>query len=174
MDFTQAIVQFIELRTFSNVWYWLVVAVTWAMASHWLIGVPFDMLFRARRAQGPAMDDLHVIVELQVRRITYFDDLVGPFVIAFGAFFVSGVGMLGFFYGIEIAQGAFVLLAPLSFIGLINLRLAQKLRAAPLVGPDLVRHLFKVRLWTQMIGALALFFTAIYGMYFNLTEAFVL
>ncbi|MEO1638354.1 MAG: component of SufBCD complex [Pseudomonadota bacterium] len=170
LDWTDTILRVIELRTFSSIWYWLVVIVAWAMASHWLIGVPFDMLFRARKANSPAIEDLEGMVDLQVRRITMLDDMVGPLAIALGAFVVSGLGMMGFVYGFEMAQGAFVLLAPLSIVGLVNLRLAQRLRRTPLQGRDLVRHLFRMRLFTQVIGAISLFFTAMYGMYFNIAQ----
>jgi len=159
-----------SLQTFSNVWYWFVVVVAWAMASHWLIGVPFDMLYAARKAQGQAIVDLQTIVDVQVRRITHIDDLVGPWAVALAMFFLSALFTMGFLYGLEPAKGAFVLLAPLAVIGWINLRLAHRLRRSPLAGADLVAHLFKVRLWSQIIGMMALFFTALYGMYFNIMQ----
>ena len=40
---------------------------------------------------------------------------------------------------------------------------------APLPGRDLVRRLFVVRLWTQIIAMVSLFFTAMYGMYFAIS-----
>ncbi|MEM9756043.1 MAG: component of SufBCD complex, partial [Pseudomonadota bacterium] len=30
----------IDLRSFSNLWYWIVLAVFWSSASHWGLGVP--------------------------------------------------------------------------------------------------------------------------------------
>ena len=162
------IIRVIELNTFSNVWYWMAVIVTWAMASHWLIGVPFDLLFLARKATGQAVTDLEALVDINVRRIVMLDDLAGTWVVALGAFVLSVLGLTGFYYGIEIAQGIFALGAPLALVGLMNLRLARQLHQVPLAGKELVQRLFAVRLWTQVIGMLALFFTSMYGMYFNI------
>ncbi len=39
----------IDMRSFSNLWYWIALAVTWSSTSHWVLGVPFDMVLRARR-----------------------------------------------------------------------------------------------------------------------------
>ena len=41
----------------------MTVIVSWAVASHWLIGVPFDLLFRARKCEPQEIADLEVIVE---------------------------------------------------------------------------------------------------------------
>lgn len=173
MDWTETILRVIDLRTFSNIWYWLAVIVAWAMASHWLIGVPFDMLFRARKAEGQPLADLERMVDLQVRRITQLDDLAGPYAIGLGAFVLVALGTMGFGYGFELALGLFILLGPLSLVGLLNLWLAQRLRAAPLSGAALVRCLFRMRIWSQIIGMTALFFTALYGMYVNISAMVV-
>jgi hypothetical protein len=42
----------IDMRSFSNLWYWIALAVLWSSTSHWVLGVPFDMIQRARRRAG--------------------------------------------------------------------------------------------------------------------------
>lgn len=167
MDWTEAIIRVIDLRTFGSIWYWLVVVVAWSVASNWLIGVPFDMLFAARKYQDAPVADLAAIVDINVRRIIAVDRLFGVWLTGLSAFLLSGLATMGFVYQLEFAQGGFLLAAPLGLVALINLRLARQLSRAPLAGKDLVRRLFAVRLWTQVIAMIALFFTAMYGMYFN-------
>ena len=52
MDFTQTLLDVIDFRSFSNLWFWIVLAVAWSTASHWVLGIPFDMVMRARRHGG--------------------------------------------------------------------------------------------------------------------------
>ncbi len=54
------------MRSFSNLWYWIALAVTWSTASHWVLGVPFDMVLRARRHGGDAERDLEDMVRVNV------------------------------------------------------------------------------------------------------------
>ena len=44
-------------------------AVIWSTASHWVLGVPYDMVYRARREQGQALDDLETLVRINVDRM---------------------------------------------------------------------------------------------------------
>ncbi len=44
--------------SFSNLWYWIALAVMWSSTSHWVLGVPYDMIQRARREGGQAEADL--------------------------------------------------------------------------------------------------------------------
>jgi len=170
LDWTDSIFRIIELNTFSSIWYWMVVIVTWALASNWLIGVPFDVLFRARRNEDGPMQDLEGLLNIHVRRISAYYRSFGPYLIGFVAFILTALAMMGFYYRLELAQGLFVLVAPLCLIGLINLRLALQLADTPLTGKPLVKRLFMIRLWTQITAMIALFFTAMYGMYYSLLQ----
>ena len=58
MDWTRLIFDLIDLRSFSNLWYWIALAVAWSSASHWVLGIPYDMVLRARRMGGQAEQDL--------------------------------------------------------------------------------------------------------------------
>lgn len=174
LDWTETIVRVIDLRTFSSIWYWLAVAVSWAVASHWLIGVPFDLLYRARRADPHHVADLEAITDVNVRRFTNLVDMAGPWLLGFVVFVLTALCMAGFFYGLELAQGMFILGLPLSIVMLLNVLVAKDLAHRPLQGAALVHRLFRLRIWSQAVGMIALFFTAMYGMWFNLEALFAL
>ncbi|MEJ8560593.1 hypothetical protein QTO30_04670 [Yoonia sp. GPGPB17] len=169
MDWTLALARLIELQTFTSFWYWLVVIVTWSIAGNWLIGVPFDMLYRARKCAEQELADLERLVDINVRRIIWTDQAFGPAMAGLIGFILCSLGVAGFVYGLELGQGLFVLAAPLMIVVGFNLRLARQLHVAPLSGRPLVKRLFLVRLWTQIIAMFALFFTAMYGMYYVIT-----
>ncbi|WP_037294377.1 hypothetical protein [Roseobacter sp. CCS2] len=165
MDWTLALARLIDLQTFTSFWYWLVVIVTWSIAGNWLIGVPFDMLFRARKCAEQELADLEALIDINARRIVRTDHVFGISAAGLIGFFLCSLGVAGFVYGFELAQGLFVLAAPLTIVVAINVRLAHQLHHTPLHGRALVKRLFLVRLWTQVVAMLALFFSAMYGMY---------
>ena len=168
LDWTETFTRVIELKTFSNIWFWIAVVVSWAVACHWLIGVPFDMLVRARKGAPQEMADLETLVDINVRRIVWFQQIAGPAFAALAAFFLAGTGLLAIGYRFELAIGVFLLGAPLMAVLGMNLQLALHLHARPLQGEALVKRLFKVRLWTQVAAAAPLFVTAVFGMAFNI------
>ena len=170
MDWTLALARLIELNTFVSVWYWLAVIVTWSVASNWLIGVPFDVLFRARKLGEVELADLEALVDINVRRIVSMNEIFAPAFVALIAFALSALCVMSFVYRFELAQGLLALAAPLTVVVMVNMRLAHQLYAVPLTGRALVRKLFAVRLWTQIVGMLALFFTAFYGMYYAISS----
>ncbi|MGJ8587124.1 MAG: hypothetical protein ACSHXW_03140 [Yoonia sp.] len=165
MDSTLALLRLLDIQTFSSLWYWMAVMVTFAVASNWLLGVPFDMLFRARKLDAPHLADLEAVVDVNVRRIVEINAYFGVAITVMVAFSLSVLVILSVFYRFELAQGLLALAAPLTLIMVMNMRLAHQLHAAPLSGRDLVQRLFRVRLWTQVVSMIALFFTAMYGMY---------
>ena len=169
MDWTFAILTLIDLQTFTSFWYWLVVIVTWSIAGNWLIGVSFDMLFRARKCAPQELADLEAMIDINVRRIVWTGQSLGIASAALIGFFLCMLGTMGFFYGLELAQGLFILSAPLTLVVVVNVGLANQLHTTPLHGRDLVRRLFVVRLWTQVIAMISLFFTAVYGLYFAIS-----
>ncbi|MFU8823823.1 hypothetical protein [Yoonia sp.] len=167
---SEVIFTLIETRTFSNIWYWMAVGVTWATVSHWIIGVPFDMIFSARKHGGQAMLDLDRITDINVRRLMQVAGTPGLVVIAMGAFFITSAAMLGFGYGLELAQGLFCLAFPLVIVGALTWRTTQRLAIHPVEGEALVKALLRLRFWIQVVAMTAIFFTAIYGMYTNLSR----
>lgn len=170
MPWNETIFQVIDTRTFSNIWYWLAVAVTWSTVSHWIIGVPFDMIFRARRYEGDAAGDLDLLVTINVRRLTAISEKAGVWLIGFVAFSLSALVMLGFYYGIELAQGFFCLAFPVTVVGMLNFRLSRRFAVSQPTGAALARALLKLRFWIQVIAMVSIFFTAMYGMYYNLSS----
>lgn len=170
VHWNDAIFQLIDTRTFSNVWYWLAVAVTWSTVSHWIIGVPFDMIFRAHRQGGQAVTDLEALVDINVRRLQTITELAGIWITGFICFALSGLATMGFYYGFEMAQGFFCLGLPLTFVGMMNMRQSKRYANSQLRGEPLARDLLKLRFWIQVVAVVSIFFTAMYGMYHNLSS----
>lgn len=170
LTLSEIILSQIEFRTFSNIWYWLAVAVTWASVSHWIIGIPFDMIYAARRHGGQAAQDLDRMAAINVRRLMQLAGTPGLVLTGMAAFFIASAAMLGFFYGLEFAQGLMCLACPLVLVGGLTWRLCRRLDTTPLTGAPLVKALLSLRFWIQVIAMAAIFCTAILGMFVNLSR----
>ena len=169
MDLLQIIYEMIELRSFSNLWYWIALAVLWSSASHWILGVPYDMVHRAARNGGQAERDLEDITRVNVNRLIYIADVSGPWLVALSCFLLTGLAMLGFGYYLEIAQAVFLLLFPMAVVSLISFATARRIVRDAASGQALRRRLAFCRLYVQMVGVVAIITTAFWGMYQNLT-----
>ncbi|PRY21475.1 hypothetical protein CLV78_10988 [Aliiruegeria haliotis] len=166
-DWYQTAFEVIDLRSFSNLWYWIVLAVVWSSSSHWVLGVPYDMVSRARRLGGQAEEDLHDLVRINVNRILYIIDTAGYLLVGFAFFLLTTLALLGFVYWVEFAQAVFLLALPMSGVFALSVRTARRIRAAD--GEGLYHMLQVHRFITQVIGMGAIFVTAFWGMWQNLT-----
>ena len=173
MDLFHTLTELIDMRSFSNLWYWIALAVVWSSASHRILGVPFDMVYRSRKQGGQAMDDLEAIVRVNVNRMMYITEMSGHWVLGVSCFVLAMLGMLGFVYSVEFAQAVFLLAFPMAFVGLINWAAARRINRDGLEGEALARQLSLTRLFVQLVGMLAIFVTALWGMYQNLQIGFL-
>ncbi len=168
MDWYQTIFELIELRSFSNLWFWIALAVLWSTTSHWVLGVPFDMVLRAKRQGGQALVDLEDMVRINVNRLLYIGQVSGLWLAGFACFFLTMLALLGFYYRVEFAQAVFLLGFPLSMVGMLSLSTARLIQADDEMGETVIRRLHRHRLYTQIIGMISIFVTALWGMYQNL------
>lgn len=158
------------MRSFSNLWFWIALAVMWATASHWVVGVPHDMILRARRNGGQAETDLEDLVRINCNRLLYIGRVSGLWLLGLGCFLLSGLLILGFFYNVQLAQALFLLAMPMSLVGLLNLSTARLIAHEQLTGEPLRRRLSRQRTYTQIIGMISIFATSLWGMYQNLRD----
>ena len=173
MSWYDTVFEVIDMRSFSNLWFWIALAVLWSSLSHWVLGVPFDMITRARRAMRTetdqeALDDLNDLVRVNVNRILYISDVTGVWLLLFGSAALTALAVMATLYGVEFAQAVLLLVLPLSFVGVLSLRTARLIKAGDNTGKPLIKRLMMPRFWTQLIGLFSIFVTALFGMYKNL------
>ncbi|WP_405049024.1 component of SufBCD complex [Roseobacter fucihabitans] len=157
------------MRSFSNLWFWIALAVMWSSASHWVLGVPYDMVLRARRNGGQIEQDLEDLVRINTNRLLYIANVSGLWMLALGCFLLTTLCVLGFVYRVEFAQALFLLGFPMSLVGLISLSTARLIQHEMSQGEQLRARLTRHRLYVQMTGVISIFVTALWGMYQNLS-----
>lgn len=170
MDWYKTIFEVIDLRSFSNLWFWLALAVMWSTVSHFVIGVPHDLIRRAERDGDQAMADVEALAHIYTRRFLFLMRSGGLILIWFVFFLVTGLLMLAILYRVEFAQAVLFLLIPMLGVGTLTLRTCLRIEGADLRGDDLLRALRRHRITLQSVGMFALFFTGMFGMYQNLTR----
>ncbi len=170
MDWYEHVFELIDMRSFSNLWFWIVLALLWSSTSHWVLGIPWDLAQRARRSGDTAgAQDFHDLVRINTNRILFIMEETGLLLAGFLCFVLTVLGTLGFYYGNEFSQAVFLLLFPMSLVGLMSVRTSHVIQMRDLQGEALFKILLRHRLITQVIGMISIFITAIWGMYQNMS-----
>jgi archaellum biogenesis protein FlaJ (TadC family) len=168
LDWYRTVFELIDMRSFSNLWFWIALAVLWSTTSHWVIGVPYDMVQRAKRDSGAPTDDLETMVQINVNRILHITDTAGLWLVGLTASLISGLIVLGFVYHLEFAQAVACLFVPMCLVGFLTVRTARMINAGENTGTALFRRLSRHRVSTQAIGMVSIFITSMWGMWQNM------
>lgn len=166
-------------RSFGSVWFWLVLIGMWQATGRTVIGVPSEVLARARTAQragdgqGPAVITLLDWLSLVLPR-WQLGPREGAVILGVTSFALTSVAVLGFGFGLELAQALVLLLAPFWVVFWMRVRLARRLlpliaaaqdgttpvaQAALAVARAMTRH----RRAVTVLSMLAVAVTAVWG-----------
>lgn len=168
MTLFDTIFEVIDLRSFSNLWYWIGLAVIWSSASYFVLGVPNDMIVRARREGGQAQIDLELMLQINARRLLTIARSTGLIGLGVLSFVVTSLLILAVWYGVEFAQAVLFLVAPSALVAALRLSLASLIEEQVPTGEALFTQLRRHRFVVQLVGLATIFVTAMFGMYQNL------
>ncbi len=168
LDWFDTLTTLIDLRSFSSVWYWIALAVLWSTASHWVLGIPFDMVSRAGSRGGQAQTDLEDISRVMTNRLLSISRIAGLWLLGLTCFFLTSLALIGFLYRVQMAQAVFLMAFPMAIVGLLSLNTARLIQERRAAGDELRKVLWRHRIMVQVIGMIAIFITAMWGMYQNL------
>ena len=168
---TGTIFDLIDLRSFSSIWYWIVLVAVWSAATHWVLGVPQDVVARARRQGGQAVAELQVLLRVGIRRRMWVQAPFGHWLLGLACFGMTVLVLLGFAYRVEFAQASVLILSPMGLVFALGQRLARRIAALPESAPEVYPLLANHRAMVQAIGGLSIFVTTLWGMWQNLSFA---
>ena len=109
-------------------------------------------------------------MRINCARLLYIGKVSGLWIIGIACFFLTGLAGVGFFYRIELAQAVFLIALPLSIVGAMSLSTARLIADQGLAGDALYNRLARHRVWVQVLGIVAIFVTAMWGMYQNVSR----
>ncbi|TFL17730.1 component of SufBCD complex [Jannaschia formosa] len=170
MSLLDTALELIDFRSFSNLWFWIALAALWSTASHWVVGVPFDLVRRAAAGEPQALDDMVVLANIQARRILFIADATGLISTALTFFMVTTLTLLGFLYWIEFAQALLLLFLPMMVVFWLTVRTARRIDEG-LDPVDLGNLLAQHRRMVQGVGVVAIFVTSMFGMWINMNHS---
>lgn len=168
MSLYNTLLELIDLRSFSNLWYWIMLGVMWSSASHWVLGVPWDVVMRAHRSGGQAAEDMLDLSRINTGRLLFIVQTSGVWLVGFLAFLLTGLGVLAFWYWLEFAQAVLLLLAPMAILLGLSIRQAHKIAELQPDAEALFLRLRRHRFFIQLLGMVSIFVTSMFGMWQNM------
>ncbi len=167
MDFYATAFELIDLRSFSNLWFWIMLAVFWSTASHFVLGVPFDMVARAAKHGGQAEQDMLDLVRINANRLTYIADVAGSWLVGIAFALITSLVILGFGYRVEFCQALTLIFTPMAIVFALSVRRARNI--VGLSANETRRRLKNHRFLVQVIGVMSILTTSMWGMFYNLS-----
>lgn len=177
--------QLLDTRSFPSLWYWLLLAVAWSFSLRGALGVPTEVAARAARLDPEASDAPEALALLDWLSLLLPRWRLGrgeaALLTGLAAFGLSALAGLGFGQGMELAQAAFLLLAPLALLAGLRLRLAARLAAelqaaqqgrmpANAAALAAARRLGRHRLGALALATIAVSITAVWGTLWTLAH----
>jgi hypothetical protein len=161
------IVENLDLRSFSNLWYWLVLAAVWSTTSYYPLGIPYEMVQKARFKGGAYEMHVRNLLSVQSFRAQMALDRNGPLLAGAVAFLLGVLIAAGFILGVEFAQAVALIAIPISLVMALRLRLAQAMAEQPQDFAEIYRRLSWHRRFVQLIGVVAIVTTSFWGTFVN-------
>lgn len=174
-----SLIGFLDSRSFGTVWYWLVVIGSWSLTGRSVIGVPAEILSRARAALADDQADAPVVLHLLdwlslVLPRWRMGAREGAVFLAATGFALTSLAIMGIRYDLELALAAFLLLFPLAVLFWLRLALARRLmplldaaeqgaRPIPEAAAEAVRRMVVHRRLVTVLSMAAVAVTALWG-----------
>ena len=126
------LIQLLGSRSFTSLWYWLAFAGIWSVVTRNTLGIPAEVVLRARRGEDWRV--LHDWLRLVLPHWRV-GPVAGMVMTALCCFILTTLAVLGFSHQMEAAQALFLLLAPLVLLLVLRVRLALGLARLMLGAP---------------------------------------
>lgn len=181
------VISLLDSRSFGSIWFWLVLIGMWSVAGRTVLGVPSEVLSHARRdhglyPEGPAVITLLDWLSLCLAR-WHLSQVEGAVFLAVSAFILTSLGILGFGYGLEMAQALVLLLLPFWILFWMRVRLARYLlpllragqggeRPVSEVAAEAIRRMLMHRRLATGLSIIAVAVTATWGAIWALLHPF--
>lgn len=177
--FPTDILSILDARSFSSPWFWLVLLAVWTMSGRRVVGIPGDVLTEATRAlrEKPGADSARIFALLDWMSLNIprwrISQGSGAVLTALVAFVLSALAILGFGYGLEMAQALILILLPQAVLLALRFRLAGQLywvleaahlgQPAPEAAAEALRRINRYRVLYGIISALAVVVTTLWA-----------
>ena len=127
-----SLIGFLDSRSFSTIWFWFLLIGAWSVTGRAVLGVPVEVVARARAAHaGGQADGPEGIALLDWLSLTlprwHLGAREGAVVLGVTSFLLSSAFVMGFNFGLELAQAGFLMALPFWVLFWMRVRLARRL-----------------------------------------------
>jgi hypothetical protein len=161
--------ELISRRSFSSLWYWIAVAAFWVLITRRVMGLPQDMLQRAR-AGGDDLGALETMAHLQAQRLMRYWRQGAVFGVALASGVLALTTVLAFWHGVELAQALWFLICPLVIIWAMSARAAMLVLNGFGQGDALLKVMYRFRFRLQLIAIAFVFTNIIFALGFLVSQ----
>lgn len=186
MPGSEGILALLDSRSFGSVWFWVILTLAWTMAGRRSLGVPSDVVVAALRMQPTGQNAPQALALLDWLSLTlprwHLGTREGAVLLGAGAFLFSALAVLGFGYGLEMAQALVLLILPFAGLFVLEVRLARRLTdllaraetGLPVnaAGAEAARLLRGQRRIVLAVSILSVAVTAFYGALWSIAHPF--
>lgn len=179
MAILHSLLAFLDSRSFGTVWYWLLLLGLWSATGRSILGVPAEVVARARAAmrsdtpESPAVLNLLDWLSLALPRWR-LGRTEGAVFLGIAAFCLSSLALLGFLYGLEMAQALTLMLSPFLLLFWLRILLARRLmplmaraEAGELPMTELAQQTVRRMIWhrrfVSLLSVVSVAITALWG-----------
>lgn len=126
------VISFLDSRSFGTVWFWVVLVGLWSASGRRVLDVPSEVLLRARRAAGagrPEADEVIALLDWLSLTLPRWrlGRTEGAVFLGLCLFALTSLAILGFGYGLEMAQALVFLASPFAILFWLRVWLARGL-----------------------------------------------
>ena len=160
--------ELMSFDSFWSLWFWIVHVVAWSMASHFTMGVPYDLVVEANREKtedGPYQRAAEALINAQIFRFAEMWRRYSLLVTGFSAFLISMLATLGTLGRLEFARALLTIILPLTLLYSLTIRKALKLERLQLSGLALRKAIRRQRLINQLVGLMGVILAVILAVY---------
>ncbi len=174
-----SLIGLLDSRSFTSIWFWLVLLGLWSLIGRHILGVPNEVVNAARQALRAGQPDapvvLHLLDWLSLTLPRWrLGAREGAVMFGLTAFALSSLAIMGFGYGLEMAQALAILGLPVAIIFWMRVRLARRLSPllvaaedarTPLapVAAEAVRRMITHRRIISVLSMISVAITALWG-----------
>mgnify|MGYP001627945234 CR=1 FL=1 len=122
----------LDSRSFGTIWFWIVLIAWWSASGRTVLGVPTEVLVRARRIRRegrPEADEVIALLDWLSLTLPRWrlGRAEGAGFLGLGVFALTVLAITGFGYGLEMAQALTLLLVPMKILFWMRILLARRL-----------------------------------------------
>lgn len=161
--------EIMNLESLWTLWFWIMHVIAWSMTSHFVLGVPFDVIVQANREKdeaGPWTFHADAMIRASVFRVVSYFRKMGTVIVGVWSFLIGSLLTFAILFQNEFCMAALTFMLPLTAIYAVSIRWALWIDGTELGPTELRQAVRRLRFWVQLFGVIAVILAGAIAVYF--------